>query len=95
MENKEKIDPMTNKAGPDTGKKQFGRPCLNPETARSRRVVTFVTSGELAMLESMREQEGTSLSAVVHHILSEFLAGRDKNDREAPASVSKSASTQL
>jgi hypothetical protein len=86
---------MTNKAAPDTGRKQFGRPCLDPETARSRRVVTFVTSGELAMLESMREQEGTSLSAVIHHILAEFLTGRDENDREAPISDSKSASTRL
>jgi hypothetical protein len=58
-------------------------------------VVTFVTSGELARLESLKEEEGTSLSAVVYRVLSAFLDGKDEIDREAPASDSKSASTQL
>jgi len=83
------------KAIPDTARKQLGRPCLNPETARSRRVVTFVTSGELAMLESMREQEGTSLSAVVYRVLSAYLDGKNEDDREAPTSGSESAASGI
>jgi LDH2 family malate/lactate/ureidoglycolate dehydrogenase len=86
---------MKKKAGPGTARKQLGRPCLNPETVRSRCVVTFVTSGELAMLESMREQKGTSLSAVIHHILSGFLVGTNESDRGALTSDSESAAVGI
>ncbi len=56
-----------------TKKKHMGRPPLNPETARSNRIVTFVTNSEMAKLERIVDQEKTSLSAVVHRILSEFV----------------------
>ena len=51
----------------------MGRPRLNPETARSNRIVTFVTNNELAKLERIADQESISHSAVVHRILSGFL----------------------
>ena len=53
--------------------KHMGRPPLNPEIARSNRIVTFVTNREMAKLERIVEQEKTSLSAVVHRILARFL----------------------
>jgi hypothetical protein len=60
-------------AAPITVRQRLGRPRLNPETARSNRVVTFVTNSELAKLERIAEQERISLSAVVYRILSGFL----------------------
>ena len=56
-------------AAPITVRQRLGRPRLNPETARSNRVVTFVTNSELAKLERIAEQERISLSAVVHQVL--------------------------
>ncbi len=58
---------------PITVRQRLGRPRLNPETARSNRVVTFVTNSELAKLERIAEQERISLSAVVYRIISGFL----------------------
>jgi len=60
-------------AAPITVRQRLGRPRLNPETARSNRVVTFVTNSELVKLERIAEQERISLSAVVYRILSGFL----------------------
>jgi len=60
-------------AAPIRVRQKMGRPCRNPETVRSSRVVTFVTKSELAKLERIAEQERISLSAVVHRILSGFL----------------------
>jgi len=60
-------------AAPITVRQRLGRPRLNPETARSNRVVTFVTNSELAKLERIAEQKRISLSAVVYRILSGFL----------------------
>ena len=51
----------------------MGRPRENPESARSNRVVTFVTNSELADLERIADEKRVSLSAAVHRILSEFL----------------------
>ncbi len=51
----------------------MGRPPLNPEEVRNNRIVTFVTNREMMKLERIAEQEGRSLSATVHHILSKFL----------------------
>ena len=61
------------KATLSTERIRFGRPCLNPEKARSNRLVTFVTNSELAKLERKADQERVSLSAAIHRILSEFL----------------------
>ena len=61
------------KATLSTERIRFGRPCLNPEKARSNRLVTLVTNSELAKLKRITGQERISLSAVVHRILSEFL----------------------
>jgi len=49
------------------------RSLRNPETVRSNRVVTFVTKSELAKLECIAEQNGISLSASIHLILTKFL----------------------
>jgi hypothetical protein len=54
-------------------RKRMGRPRKDPERARSNRVVTFVTEKELAQLECMADFEKTSLSAIVHRILHNFL----------------------
>ena len=61
------------KATLSTERIRFGRPCLNPEKARSNRLVTFVTNSELTNLERIADEKGMSLSAVVHQILSGFL----------------------
>jgi hypothetical protein len=61
------------KATLSTERIRFGRPCLNPEKARSNRLVTFVTNSELANLERIADEKRMSLSAVVHQILSGFL----------------------
>jgi len=53
-------------------RKQMGRPRLNPEEARSNRIVTFVTNSEMAKLERKADQGRVSLSSAVHQILSEF-----------------------
>ena len=50
-----------------------GRPSTVPEKARSKRVVTFVTTSELAELEQIAEEEDRSLSAVVHRIIVQHL----------------------
>jgi len=60
------------KATLSTERIRFGRPCLNPEKARSNRLVTFVTNSELTNLERIADEKGMSLSAVVHQILSGF-----------------------
>ncbi len=51
-------------------KQRLGRPPMNPEIARNKRIVTFVTECELTQLKSIAEKEKTSLSAVVHNIIS-------------------------
>jgi len=56
-----------------TGRQRMGRPRLDPEVARTNRIVTFVTNREMTELELIAEQEGKSLSAVVHRILSGYL----------------------
>ncbi len=50
-----------------------GRPGQAPEEARSNRVVTFVTSGELEGLEQIAQEEDRSLSGVVHRIIEQHL----------------------
>ena len=53
-----------------------GRPEANPETARSKRVVTFVTASELTALLAIADAEDRSLSAVCHRLLKEALDNR-------------------
>jgi len=52
---------------------KFGRPPLAPEDVRNNRVVTFVTQAELMQLQELTEQQNKSLSALYHHILSDYL----------------------
>lgn len=57
-----------------TGRKtRMGRPPVAPETARSNRVVTFVTNSEMESLERIASEEDKSLSAAVHQILARSL----------------------
>ena len=63
--------------GPDQNKGKAagrrGRPMRVPKEARSKRVVTFVTDQELSGLEQIADEEGRSLSAVVHRIIAQHL----------------------
>ncbi len=54
-------------------RRKRGRPGQAPEKARSNRVVTFVTGGELEDLEQIAQEEDRSLSAVVHRIIAQHL----------------------
>ena len=38
-------------------RQKMGRPCRDPETVRSSRVVTFVTKSELAKLERLAQYQ--------------------------------------
>ena len=58
---------------PDKTKHRLGRPPLDSEKTRNQRVVTFVTKRELATLKRIAKQEEKSLSAVVHHLISNSL----------------------
>ena len=53
--------------------KQLGRPPSPPETARSQRVVTFVTEAELAQLQAMAARRKLALSATVHQLITNEL----------------------
>jgi hypothetical protein len=55
------------------GSQRLGRPPMNPEAARSKRIVTFITNSDLTKIERIVEQEKSSISLIVHRILSEFL----------------------
>ena len=46
-----------------------GRPPLPSEEARSERVVTLVTQGELSRLQDLASVEKQSLSATVHRLI--------------------------
>jgi hypothetical protein len=51
----------------------YGRPPLAPEDVRNNRVVTFVTREELQQLQQLTRKQNESLSALCHHILSDYL----------------------
>ena len=55
-----------------------GRPPLPRDEARSERVVTFVTPGQFQTLLGIAAQDGSSVSAVVHHILESSLGEEDR-----------------
>ena len=54
-----------------------GRPPAPPGTARSQRVVTFVTDGELLRLQQWAESRGLPLSALVHELLAKQVAAEN------------------
>jgi hypothetical protein len=68
-------------AAPIRVRQKMGRPRGNPETVRSSRVVTFVTKSELVKLERIAEQNGISLSASIHLILTKFLNDDERCER--------------
>jgi hypothetical protein len=53
--------------------KRRGRPPSPPETARSHRVVTFVTPVELTKLQQISESRNQALSATVHQMIADKL----------------------
>jgi hypothetical protein len=57
------------------GRSRRGRPPEPPETVRSRRVVSYLTSAEFRALSLVADREGKSLSAVVHEILMSAVDG--------------------
>lgn len=56
-----------------TKRPRRGRPTQVSATARSERVVTFVTERERESLEGIAIDEDRSLSAVVHRIIAQHL----------------------
>jgi hypothetical protein len=52
-----------------------GRPPGPPETVRSHRVVSYLTSAEFRALSLVADREGKSLSAVIHEILMSAVDG--------------------
>ena len=52
---------------------RLGRPPLPRDQARSERVVSFVTPGELIALKKRADARNATLSSMVHHILSSAL----------------------
>jgi hypothetical protein len=55
-----------------------GRPALSSEVRRSNRVVTFLTDAELAQLQGVAAEDGSSLSAAAHKILASSLTRRQR-----------------
>jgi hypothetical protein len=53
--------------------KRLGRPPSPPETARSERVVTFLTQRELEQLQQLAIDQDMALSATIHQLIAEQL----------------------
>jgi hypothetical protein len=53
--------------------KRGGRPRRTVKEARSHRVVTFVTDGQMVGLDEIAQEEGRSRSDVIHRIIAEHL----------------------
>lgn len=64
--------------GAKSPKLRQGRPALSLEVRRSNRVVTFLTDAELAQLQGVAAEDGSSLSAAAHKILASSLARRQR-----------------
>ena len=56
------------------GKRRLGRPPGPPETVRRNRVVTLLTDTEFEELTHIAYDQGESVSALVHQIISRYLA---------------------
>jgi hypothetical protein len=54
---------------PGSGSRRLGRPPSPPGEVRGNRVVTFVTDTQLAELQRLALQDGTSLSGICFRIL--------------------------
>ena len=50
-----------------------GRPRQALKEARSHRVVTFVTDGQMVGLDEIAQEEGRSRSDVIHRIIAQHL----------------------
>ena len=50
-----------------------GRPRRTVKEARSHRVVTFVTAGQMVDLDEIAQEEGRSRSDVIHRIIAQHL----------------------
>jgi hypothetical protein len=53
--------------------KRGGRPRRTLKEARSHRVVTFVTDGQMVGLDEIAQEEGRSRSDVIHRIIAQHL----------------------
>lgn len=51
-----------------------GRPPLPYGTARSKRIVTFVTEGHMMEINRLVEEQGSSISAVCYNLICSSLA---------------------
>jgi len=52
----------------------MGRPPLGKDEVRNQRVVTFVTQKQMTRLNMLKEERNTSLSALCHSIITDYLA---------------------
>lgn len=56
------------------GRSRAGRPRVESEAARSRRIVTFVTEGEFERLKEIADEEDRSLSYIARRIIENHLS---------------------
>ena len=59
------------------GSQRLGRPPGSPESIRRRRVVTLMTDAEFEELARLADEEGKSVSAFVHQIITRYLKRRN------------------
>ena len=59
-------------------RRRLGRPPKTRDEVRSKRVVSFITRGEIDTLSDLADIRGESVSTVVHQILRSAL-GKEKN----------------
>ena len=72
-----------------TDKKRLGRPPGPPDSVRPHRIVTFVTSPEFKRLRELADTSGSSLSAIVHELVSRGLKGREMLHSDKVPSITK------
>lgn len=58
------------------GRRPRGRPAGDPESIRSKRVVTLLTDAEFEQLTKVADREDKAVSALVHQVLSQYLRRR-------------------
>jgi hypothetical protein len=65
-------------------RKRLGRPPGSAETARTHRVVTFVTDSEFEQLQKLADASGKSFSAILHGLVSTSLVRPAPSSSDAP-----------
>jgi len=64
----------------------MGRPPLGKDEVRNARIVTFVTRGQMAQLNKLKQERDVSLSTLCHSIIADYLGqtrkGPDRSHQE-------------